>query len=623
MLKNMKIGLKLILIGSLILLIPLGLVSMVAIIQASDALTESEQETLESRTKDVALGIDNTLEAESKLSADLSVGNASIAAFDALGTEEAPVLLNQLNAKLARFMTLDGFSEDYQGVIAANRGGEIVAASSANYLGVDIADRDYFIGGMRGEITISRPSINRVTGVPFISIAAPVKNNSGRVTGVIANLVNFTFLSDLILDTRIGQSGYAFLTDGEGLIIAHPDESLIFEVNLQDLAGMEIITSQILNGDQGGVESYIYNGVPKTAGFHRIEQTGWYVVLTIDDVEFLGPIVQIRNMVILVTAVALLLSILIFILFARSISTPIKRAVELTQAIAKGDLTVSIEMNRKDEIGMLASGLGDMIGHLNEIVTDVKNAAGYVSSGSKELANSAQQLSQGATEQASAAEEVSSSMEEMDSSIKQNSDNAVSTDAIAQQASKEAGESGQAVTQTVEAMRQISEKIGIIEDIARQTNMLALNAAIEAARAGEAGKGFAVVASEVRKLAERSQVAASSITELSASSVQIAETAGERIDSLVKNIRQTADLIQEINASSREQAMGADQINKAILQLDQVIQQNASSSEELAATAEELSSQSDHLSQTMEFFRTDSHAASEIETVPLLTEGTE
>lgn len=623
MLKNMKIGLKLILIGSLILLIPLGIVSFVAIDQATDALTEAEEETLETRTRDVAMGINNTLQAEAKLSADLAVGNTTLLAFSALGSEEAPVLLDQLNGKLARFMGLDGFSEDYQGVIAIDPSGEVVAASTPNYLGVELSDRDYFQGAMQGRLSISRPSINRVTGVPFISIAAPIPDSNGRTLGVMANLVNFTFLSELILDTRIGQNGYAFLTDGEGLIIAHPDDSLIFEVNLQDLVGMEIFTDKILNGVEGGVESYVYKGIPKTAGFHQVEETGWYVILTLDDVEFLGPITQIRNIIFLVTLVALLLSILIFILFARSISAPIKRAVELTQAIAKGDLTVTIEMDRKDEIGILASGLGDMIGHLNEIVTDVKNASSYVSSGSKELANSAQQLSQGATEQASAAEEVSSSMEEMDSSIKQNSDNAVSTDAIAQQASKEAGESGQAVIQTVEAMRQISEKIGIIEDIARQTNMLALNAAIEAARAGEAGKGFAVVASEVRKLAERSQVAASSITELSTSSVQIAETAGERIESLVKNIRQTADLIQEINASSREQAMGADQINKAILQLDQVIQQNASSSEELAATAEELSSQSDHLQQTMQFFRTDTQGGAEYDSVPLLTEGTE
>ncbi|ORC34815.1 hypothetical protein B4O97_10780 [Marispirochaeta aestuarii] len=318
-------------------------------------------------------------------------------------------------------------------------------------------------------------------------------------------------------------------------------------------------------------------------------------------------------MIAIISLISIVISVIIYILFARSISKPIQKAVGFSQAIAQGDLTVSLNINRGDEIGILASALAEMVQYLNKIVSDVKTAAQYVSSGSRELSTSAQQLSQGATEQASSAEEVSASMEEMDSSIKQNSDNAVSTDAIAQQAAREAAESGESVHQTVEAMREISEKITIIEDIARQTNMLALNAAIEAARAGEAGKGFAVVASEVRKLAERSQTAAGSITELSASSVDTAEATGTKIAGLVKSIQKTADLIQEINAASREQSMGADQINSAIMQLDQVIQQNASASEELASTAEELSSQSDHLMETMSFFKTSRK-------VPLLSE---
>jgi methyl-accepting chemotaxis protein len=179
------------------------------------------------------------------------------------------------------------------------------------------------------------------------------------------------------------------------------------------------------------------------------------------------------------------------------------------------------------------------------------------------------------------------------------------TEKIAVKSSIDAKDGGKAVTETVSAMKQIATKISIIEEIARQTNLLALNAAIEAARAGEHGKGFAVVASEVRKLAERSQSAAGEISQLSTSSVAIAEQAGDMLDKMLPDIQKTAELVQEISASSKEQDTGAEQINKAIQQLDQVIQQNAGSAEEMASTTEELSSQAEQLKSTIAFFSLD------------------
>jgi methyl-accepting chemotaxis protein len=214
-------------------------------------------------------------------------------------------------------------------------------------------------------------------------------------------------------------------------------------------------------------------------------------------------------------------------------------------------------------------------------------------------------MSQGTTEQAASAEEASSSVEEMNATIKQNADNAQQTEKIALKSAADATESGKAVSQTVGAMKDIAGKISIIEEIARQTNLLALNAAIEAARAGEHGKGFAVVASEVRKLAERSQTAAGEISDLSASSVEVAEKAGAMLAKLVPDIQKTAELVQEISAASKEQTSGADQINAAIQQLNQVIQQNAGAAEEMSSTAEELSSQAQQLQGTIEFFKVD------------------
>jgi methyl-accepting chemotaxis protein len=275
----------------------------------------------------------------------------------------------------------------------------------------------------------------------------------------------------------------------------------------------------------------------------------------------------------------------------------------VAKEIANGNLMVEVkERSAQDE---LMKALASMTNKLSEVMANVKIAADNVAAGSQQLSASSEQMSQGATEQAAAAEEASSSMEEMASNIRQNADNALQTEKIATKSSDDAIEGGKSVEQTVVAMKEIADKISIIEEIARQTNMLALNAAIEAARAGEHGKGFAVVASEVRKLAERSQAAAGEISELSASSLKVAERAGEMLVMMVPDIQKTAGLVQEITAASREQDTGAEQINKSIQQLDQVIQQNASVSEEIASTAEELSSQAEQLQESIAFFRID------------------
>ena len=296
------------------------------------------------------------------------------------------------------------------------------------------------------------------------------------------------------------------------------------------------------------------------------------------------------------------------VVISRQITIPLKEAVVISRKLAEGDLTQSIAIETRDETGQLLSAMNDMLKILRNVVNDAKDISNTVVSGSQQLSSSATQMSQGANSQASAAEEISSSMQQMSSNISQNANNASQTEKIAANAVEDALKSRKAVKKTIKAMKKIADEITIVAEIAKQTRMLSLNATIEAGKAHEYGKGFVVVASEVRELAERSRMAAQKITTLVDSGVTIVDKTGNRLTSLVPGIQKTAELVQEINAASGEQDIGARQINEAIQQLDRVTQQNSATSEELASTAEELANQSRQFQETIAFFKVEETA---------------
>jgi len=390
---------------------------------------------------------------------------------------------------------------------------------------------------------------------------------------------------------------YLFILAGDGSVVLHPTLAR----GSQDLS-REAFVGTVLNDQEretvtagvGGKDAWILSDY--------FAPWDWHIGYIVNEDFKFAALNGFLRQLLAISVVSILLMVVVNFSAIKRLLRPLTKIVKIAESLGRGDMSVSIDVSSTDETGQALQAIKVMAQEVSGVVEKLRIASDQVTSGSQQVNGVAQTMTIGANEQATSAEEASSSMEEMASNIRQNADNAMETEKIAVKAAQDAQDGGKAVQQTVSAMSQIAEKIFIIEEISRQTNMLALNAAIEAARAGEHGKGFAVVAAEVRKLAERSQEAAAEISDLSSSSVEVAQTAGEMLDRLVPDIRKTAELVQEITAASSEMNAGANQINKAIQQLDHVTQQNASGAEELSSTAEELAAQSRQLLQIMSFF---------------------
>ena len=569
--KNRSLKFKLILSGVLVVVIPLAVVGLFSLNKASDALIISANNQAAQIAKDLAIMTDSVLNQEVKLAREMGVNPLITTAVNKVSADGIDDAGTELKALDQFFKTVsDNIGQDYDTFFVTNAQGVTISDDADGALReqeVSFSDRDYFIAARNtGKVAVGQAIISRNTGKPIIVIAVPIKTASGVFGGIFGLAVKLDELSRKITSVKIGSTGYPFMIDKTGLIVAHPRSEFILDLNVGNLEGMESICDS-MTAQKTGVENYTFE-VDKIAGYAPVPLTEWSIGVTQDVAEFMAPVRAIRNVVLIAGGFFLVLTILLVIWFARSITLPI-----------------------------------------NRIIVGLNEGSDQVAEASSQVSVTSQSLAEGASEQAASIEESSSSMEEMASMTKKNTENAIHADTLMKESHKVVTDANQSMQQLTGSMQDISSAseetskiIKTIDEIAFQTNLLALNAAVEAARAGEAGAGFAVVADEVRNLAMRAAQAAKDTAELIEGTVKkVGEGSGlvsrtnEAFGKVSESSTKIGELVAEIAEASKEQSTGIDQVNIAVSEMDKVVQQNAANAEESASASEEMNAQAEQL----------------------------
>ncbi len=529
---------------------------------------------------------------------------------------------NEIRPLLSHFFTEKGIYEQVF-ISSAELNSRIHVSADGKADGVRFGDIPVYAGNtkaaLKGDFHVSDIAKSPVTGLTVILITVPIMDG-GRVIGIVGLPVDVgPFSGKLVKSVKIGKTGYPFIVNFDGMIIAHPEEKNIFtlDINKYDWG------KKMLSMPSGSTVYYEWEGKDKFLAFVKNDTYKFYIATTMYISDINENARSMAVIMFIISSVAIGASAIILYLFISKRLAPLDECKEVMSSMAKGDLMIRYRgINRKDEIGDIASAMNNSIDQFEKVIAEIILSSQNLAQAVEQIASGNQNLSQRTSEQASALEEIASTIEEATATINQNAENAGRAREFTDSGMSQSLEGNKVAIEAVDSIiemnnssKRVGEIIAVINEIAFQTNLLALNAAVEAARAGEQGRGFAVVAGEVRNLAQRSGNAAKEIEALIKDTVSkvdkstdLVNKTGESLKKIAEANKISAQIISEIAAASQEQKQGINQINNAIVEMDNNTQQNASLVEETASASEEMANQAQELIAMMQRFRISDNA---------------